>query len=314
MSIVLLLLGVVLVAGALASGWVALSGVPTGRVRADRIARLRTTQKQSGLTRVTDSVVGGVESLLHRGGWRPFSAHELELANVTMSVASLVVMISCIAFVVFAVGVVIANVVIGLLLAALVPVTAKVWLGRRGARLRRKFAAQMPQTLQMMAASLRAGHSLPRVIDSVSKEVEAPTSEELSRVVNENRLGRDLVESLETVAERMQSQDFVWVTGAIAAQRETGGNLNEILDQVAATIRERHHIRMQVMSLSAEGRLSAVVLMGLPVAVGLYFTLVSSETMSVFVDATIGKVLLIGSAVLYVLGGLWMRSIVNIEF
>ncbi|MET0448164.1 MAG: type II secretion system F family protein [Aeromicrobium sp.] len=310
----LLLLGVVLVGGALACAWVALSGVPTGRVRTERISRLRLTQKQSGLTRVADAIVGGVEKLLHRGGWRPFSAHELELANVSMSVASLVVMISCIAIVAAAVGVVIGNVVIGLLLAALVPVGAKVWLGRRGARLRRRFASQLPQTLQMMAASLRAGHSLPRVLDSVSKEVEAPMSAELARVVNENRLGRDLVSSLETVAERMQSRDFSWVAGAISAQRETGGNLNEILDQVAATIRERHHIRMQVMSLSAEGRLSAVILMGLPVAVGVYYALVSSETMSVFVDATVGKLLLVVSAVLYVLGGLWMRSIVDIEF
>lgn len=310
----MLLLGVALVAGAFGCGWVALSGVPAGRVRSERIARLRATPRQSGLTRVANAIVNGVESLLHRGGWRPFGAHELELANVSMSVASLVVMISCIAVVALAVGVLIANVVIGLLLAALVPVGAKVWLSRRGARLRRRFAGQLPQTLQMMAASLRAGHSLPRVLDSVSKEVEAPMAEELARVVNENRLGRDLVDSLETVAERMQSTDFGWVAGAISAQRETGGNLNEILDQVAATIRERQHIRMQVLSLSAEGRLSAVILMGLPVAVGLYYTLVSADTMSVFVDAAIGKVLLVVSAVLYVVGGLWMRSIVNIEF
>lgn len=310
----MLLLGVALVAGALACGYVALVGAPVGRVRSERIARLTVTRRSSGLTRAADAVVAGVDTLLSRGRLRPFSAGELELANVSMSVASLVVMISCIAVVALAAGILVANVVIGLLLAALVPVVAKVWLSRRGAKLRRTFAAQLPQTLQMMAASLRAGHSLPRVLDSVSKEVDAPMAEELARVVNENRLGRDLVESLETVARRMQSQDFGWVAGAISTQRETGGNLNEILDQVAATIRERQHIRLQVMSLSAEGRLSAVILMALPVVVGLYYCLVSADTVSVFVDALIGKLLLIGSAILYVLGGLWMRSIVNIEF
>lgn len=310
----MLFLGVVLVAGACVAGYLALTGVPAGRVPTERISRLTVKPRSSGLTRVADAVVGAVESVMSRRGWRPFTARELELANVSMSVASLVVVISCIAFVALTIGIVAGSVVVGILLAVLVPVGAKLWLGRRGARLRTKFAAQLPQTLQMMAASLRAGHSLPRVVDSVSHEVDAPMSSELSRVVNENRLGRDLVESLENVAERMQSQDFGWVAGAIAAQRETGGNLNEILDQVAETIRERHHVRMQVMSLSAEGRLSAIILMGLPVVVGLYYTLVASETMSLFVGTTTGKLLLIGSAVLYVIGGLWMRSVVNIEF
>ena len=312
--IVMLVLGVVLVVAALVSAYVALSGVPAGRVATARIERLTLARPTNMLTRISDAIVDGVESLLHRRGWRPFGAGELELAHVSMSVASLVVMISCIAVVALAIGVLVANTVVGLLLAILVPVGAKVWLGRRGARLRQRFTAQLPQTLQMMAASLRAGHSLPRVLDAVSKEVDAPMSEELARVVNENRLGRDLVESLETIAERMQSRDFVWVTGAISAQRETGGNLNEILDQVAGTIRERHHIRMQVMSLSAEGRLSAVILMGLPVVVGAYYAVVSADTMSTFVDAPIGKMLLIGSAILYAVGGLWMRSIVDIEF
>ena len=312
--IAMLVLGVVLVVAALASAYVALSGVPAGRVATARIERLTLSRPTSVLTRISDAIVDGVESLLHRRGWRPFGAGELELAHVSMSVASLVVMISCIAVVALAIGVLVANTVVGLLLAILVPVVAKVWLRRRGARVRQRFTAQLPQTLQMMAASLRAGHSLPRVLDAVSKEVDAPMSEELARVVNENRLGRDLVESLETIAERMQSRDFVWVTGAISAQRETGGNLNEILDQVAGTIRERHHIRMQVMSLSAEGRLSAVILMGLPVVVGAYYAVVSADTMSTFVDAPIGKVLLIGSAILYAAGGLWMRSIVDIEF
>jgi tight adherence protein B len=310
----MLLLGLILLAGAFAACYVALNGVPVGRIPTARISTLAKMPTPTVLSRVADALVRGVESIMSRRGWRPFSARELELAGVRMPVANLVVMITCMAVVALALGVVIANAVVGILFAAMVPVLAKTWLRLRGARQRRKFGEQLPQTLQMMAASLRAGHSLPRVLDSVAKEMDAPMSEELTRVVNENRLGRDLVESLNAVAEQMQSQDFAWVAGAISAQRETGGNLNEILDQVADTIRERQHIRMQVMSLSAEGRLSAMILMGLPVLVGIYFTLVAGETMTLFVDTAIGKLLLIGSAVMYVLGGLWMRSIVNIEF
>lgn len=310
----MLLIGVLFIISAFGCVYVAVNGVPVGRVESTRISRLAVQEQPSILTRVTDALVGGVETMMRRRGWRPFGARELELANVSMPVANLVVMITCIAVVVLSTGVVLGNVVLGVLGAALVPLLAKVWLSRRGSRQRRKFAEQLPQGLQMMAASLRAGHSLPRVLDAISKELDAPMGDELARVVNENRLGRDLVESLEAVADRMQSQDFVWVAGAIAAQRETGGNLNEILDQVAGTIRERHHVRMQVLSLSAEGRLSAVILMGLPVCIGLYYTVISGDTMALFVATGTGKLLLIGSAVMYVLGGLWMRSIVNIEF
>lgn len=310
----MLFLGVFLVAGALACGYVAVNGVPAGRVSSARINHIALKERPSLLTRATDAMVSAVDSTMKRRGWRPFTARELELANVSMPVASLVVMISSIAVVAFSLALVVWNFLVALIIAVLIPVLAKFWLKRRGARQRRRFAAQLPQGLQMMAASLRAGHSLPRVLDAVSKELDAPMSDELARVVNENRLGRDLVESLEQAADRMQSQDFVWVAGAIAAQRETGGNLNEILDQVAGTIRERHHVRMQVMALSAEGRLSAIILMALPVLIGVYYTLVSGATMSLFVATTIGKLLLLASAVMYLLGGLWMRSIVKIEF
>ncbi len=310
-----LVIGVLMVLGAIVAGRLAVSGVPEGRVSRERIDHLAVTPRRSALTKMSDGLIGGVETLLSRGAWRPFSARELELANVAMPLANLLVFITSIAVVMFAVGVVLlGSAFVGVLLALAVPVGAKVWLRIRGARQCAKFAAQLPQTLQMMAASLRAGHSLPRVLDSVSAETDQPTSGELARVVNESRVGRDLVEALEGVAERMRSQDFVWVAGAIAAQRETGGNLNEILDQVASTIRERHHVRMQVKSLSAEGRLSAVILMGLPVGIGSYYTLVSPETMSIFVGTLIGKALLAGSAVMYLLGGLWMRSVVKIEF
>ncbi len=310
-----LVLGVLMVLGAIVAGRLAVSGVPEGRVSRERIDHLAVTPRRSALTKMSDGLIGGVETLLSRGAWRPFSARELELANVAMPLANLLVFITSIAVVMFAVGVVLlGSASVGVLLALAVPAGAKVWLRIRGARQCAKFAAQLSQTLQMMAASLRAGHSLPRVLDSVSAETDQPTSGELARVVNESRVGRDLVEALEGVAERMRSQDFVWVAGAIAAQRETGGNLNEILDQVAATIRERHHVRMQVKSLSAEGRLSAVILMGLPVGIGLYYTVINPETMSLFVGTTIGKLLLAGSAVMYLLGGFWMRSVVKVEF
>ena len=115
-----------------------------------------------------------------------------------------------------------------------------------------------------MASSLRAGHSLLRAMDAVSQEADAPTSEEFARLVNETRVGRDLAEALDEIAERTASEDFAWVAQAIAIHREVGGNLAEVLDAVGHTIRERNAIRRQVKALSAEGKLSAIVLMSLP--------------------------------------------------
>lgn len=311
----LLLVGVILIAGAFTAVYFALAGMPVKRVSKERLAGYRVVEDRTSLSRLSTALVSRVETVLKRRGWRPFSAAELELAGVKTPVASLVVLVGCIAVVAFAVGIVILqSVIAAIVLALVVPVMAKLWLRVLASRRRKAFAGQLIAALQTMAASLRAGHSLPRVLDAVSQDAESPMSEELARVVNENRLGRDLVEAMEQVAERMQSKDFLWVAGAIAAQRETGGNLNQILDQVAETIRERHHVRQQVTSLAAEGKISAYILMSLPVLMGIYYTVVNKAIMVDFIDSGIGKLLLVGSLLLYVVGGFWMRAVIRIEF
>jgi tight adherence protein B len=118
-----------------------------------------------------------------------------------------------------------------------------------------------------MAGNLRAGHSLLRALDTVSREAEQPTSTEFSRVLNETRVGRPLGDCLDEIANRMRSDDFTWVAQAIAIHREVGGDLAEVLDTVSRTIRERNQIRRQVKALSAEGRMSGYVLMALPIGV-----------------------------------------------
>ncbi len=306
---------VLLFAGSIMSLYAALDGGGSRRVAKERLARFAVIEQKSVLTRTAEAVEGKVDQVVRRRGGGLFSAEELRRAGVGMELSAFLVVLGCGSLAAFAVGLVLlGSAWMGVLLAVLVPVGAKAYVRWRHGRVVRRFADQLPQTLQLMAASLRAGHSLPRVLDSVSREVDVPMASELSRVVNEARIGRDLVVSLEEVAERMECVDFRWVAGAIAAQRETGGNLNELLEQVAETIRERQHVRMQVMALSAEGRLSAVILMLLPVGIGGYYALVAGEQMTTFVDSWVGKLLLLGSLAAYVLGGLWMRSVVRIEF
>ncbi|MDP9443233.1 MAG: type II secretion system F family protein, partial [Actinomycetota bacterium] len=135
------------------------------------------------------------------------------------------------------------------------------------------FNAQMADTLQVMSGGLSAGLSLPQAVDTVVREGSEPMAGELKRALIEQRLGVDIEDALDGVADRMESRDFRWIVMAIRIQREVGGNLAELLLTVAATLREREYLRRQVLTLSAEGRLSAWILGGLPPAFVAYLAL-----------------------------------------
>ncbi len=152
--------------------------------------------------------------------------------------------------------------IIGLILGFVGPY---IFLSVKESRRHSAFLEQMPNALQLMAGGLSAGYSLPQAVDSVMKECEAPMSTELNRAMIETRLGVDLTDALDGVADRMKSKDFSWVVMAIRIQRDVGGNLAEVLTTLAETLRERERLRRQVEVLSAEGRLSAAILLGLPI-------------------------------------------------
>jgi Flp pilus assembly protein TadB len=193
-------------------------------------------------------------------------------------------------------------------------VGAKVLLTVRASRRRARFADQLDDTLSLLAGGLRAGHSLLRAIDAVSKEIDSPTSDELSRVINETRVGRDLGDALETTAVRMQSDDFEWVAQAIAINREVGGNLSDVFDQVGTTIRERNQIRRQVKALSAEGRISALVLIALPVGVFTFLFITQPGYFAGFFSSIFGIIALVVAAVLLLIGSFWLSIVVKVKF
>jgi tight adherence protein B len=151
-------------------------------------------------------------------------------------------------------------------------------------------------------------------VDAVSREASAPTSEEFARIVTETRVGRDLDDALADVAARTASPDFEWLAQAIAIHREVGGNLAEVLDAISTTIRERNAIRRQVKALSAEGKLSAVILMALPVCVLAFLALTNPAYLSRFTDSVIGYGMLAVCTVLMVIGGLWLKKTVTLRF
>jgi tight adherence protein B len=172
---------------------------------------------------------------------------------------------------------------------------------------------QLPDVLTIMASSLRAGHSFLQSLDTVAKEIAQPAASEFQRVVAEIRLGRPAEDALESLAERVGSADFKWAVIAVNVQREVGGNLAEILDTVADTLRERAMLRRQIKVLTAEGRLSAWVLSLLPFAIALYMYAVNPSYIGVLFESIYGIIMIIVALVLLGLGILWMRKIVNID-
>lgn len=271
-------------------------------------------QHPSTLTRSSDAIVAFVDRLLSRRGWVPFPARERELAGVTMSSGSLVVMIAALYVTVMAVVYAVTGMLpLGLLIGLLVPVGAKTVLRQRAAKRRQTFADQLDESLALMASALRAGHSLVRALDTVSREAASPTAEEFARIVNENRIGRDLVEAMHMTAERMENEDFGWITDAVAIQRDTGGNLNEVLERIAGTIRERNQIKREVHTLSAEGRMSAIILMALPIVTAVGMSVVNPGYMSPLFDGATGIIVLCVAAVMFAIGAVWMRAVVNVK-
>ena len=292
----------------------ALTAAPVDRVPMERRS-LGKAEEKPVLEWTSDYLVATVDRMLRHSSWVPFRARELELAGLKVTPGSLVVTVVAIAVtLLFALTALTGNFLIAMLLAVFVPVVAKLVLKVKTGKRRKAFVGQLDETLQIIASALRAGHSFTGALDAVATEAESPTAEEFVRVINENRIGRDLIVALEQTADRMQSEDFRWVAEAVAIHRDTGGNLNEVLDRVGQTMRERNQIRQEVETLAAEGKFSGIVLMALPVVVGGAFSLINPGFMTPMFTTSIGKALLAASLVLYVIGGLWIKKVVDVKY
>jgi Flp pilus assembly protein TadB/uncharacterized protein YegL len=175
------------------------------------------------------------------------------------------------------------------------------------------FAAQLPDALQLVIGSLRSGFSLPQSLDAMVREFPDPVASEFGRALGETRLGADVEDALNRVASRMQSRDLGWAVVAIRVQREVGGNLAEVLQTTVATMRERTMLKRQVKSLSAEGRLSAYILLALPIFVAAFMLVARAEYMAPLFTTAIGLFLSALAVLEIVVGAAWLIRIVKVE-
>jgi tight adherence protein B len=183
----------------------------------------------------------------------------------------------------------------------------------KAARRSKAFESSLPDMLNLLSGSLRAGYSLLQGVEAVSKEVQDPMGKELRRVITEARLGREVEDAMESVAERMNSADFAWAVMAVRIQREVGGNLSELLLTVADTMIHRERLRRDVAALTAEGKISAIILGLLPVGLGAFMWLSNPTYMHPLGATGMGHGLLAAAAVALFVGFAWMKKIININ-
>jgi tight adherence protein B len=177
----------------------------------------------------------------------------------------------------------------------------------------KRFGKQLPDALTTLAGALRAGRSMGQAMESLSREIGDPIGRELRKIVAEVRLGRTLGDTLNDAAERVGSDDFRWAVLAVQIQSEVGGNLAELLDQVAATMRERTRMKGEVKALTAEGRASALMLVVMVPALGGVMGLMNPSYMKPMFTTSMGHILLGISTVMIAGGYLWMTKMMKID-
>lgn len=265
------------------------------------------------LSQPLDEVPNIIETLLASFG--TFSLRRwIDQADVSLSITQFA-LVSAVTAVVGAVAAVVAG--MGLIAA---PISAALfaclplgWISWRRKRRFKKFAAQLPDALELIARALRAGHSLAAGFDLVQQEMPAPIGSEFGRVFEEQNLGVPLEEALESLSQRIPNLDLRFFCTAVILQRQTGGDLAEILDKIGHLIRERFRIWGQVQALTGEGRLSGIVLLALPPVLFVAVYRLNPEYVMLLFRDPMGKQMLAGAIILQFLGALAIRKIVNIK-
>lgn len=321
--------------GVLQQDWLVYAGAAL--VAVSLLALFAFSVNLSGATRgrrslVTDAQVSGADAPAERivASVRHSSAHIadrlVERSNATVGIDAALdragVVMRSGEFVALSFGAAIGlSVVLGLLMGlpglvlgvALAMVAAPLLLSFLVSRRNRQFADQLGDTLLLLSGALRAGFGVGQALDSIAQEMDAPMSVEIQRALLEIRLGRDIETALGNVARRMNNEDFGWVVDAMRINKEVGGDLAHILDQVQDTIRGRARLRRQVRALTAEGRLSAIVLAALPVGITLVLYTTNADYLRPLVTETAGRLMVAASVAMLVAGGLWLRRLIDME-
>jgi tight adherence protein B len=259
------------------------------------------------------SAVDMTERLAGQAGVLERAELMLQQADLPLRPAEVLFYVPVFAIMAFVIAVLLSDIFTALIVGAIVllgPVGYVVY--RRKERVR-EFERQLPDTLQLLSGAMRAGFSFMQGLETVADESHGAMRRELQRVFTESRLGRSVEDALGETAVRMDSRDLEWAVLAIRIQREVGGNLASLLDTVADTMTQRERLRREVQTLTAEGRLSAILVSAFPPVFGLFLFMTRREYMKTLWSESAGIVAMCIAAGAWVIGWFWLRKLVKIE-
>lgn len=205
------------------------------------------------------------------------------------------------------------SIVFAITLAALCALIPLLILGQRRNNRLKNFETQLPEAADLISRSLRAGHAFPVTVQMLADEMPNPIAAEFRIVADEINFGLPIAQSLRRLGKRVPLPDLQYLIVAVLIQRESGGNLSELMSKVSLIVRGRLKLLGDIRVMSAEGRLSAMILCLLPIAVALLFSFSTPDYLKRFLDDPAGSLLLISAVVMMALGMLWMRLIVRIR-
>jgi tight adherence protein B len=309
-----LIVGSVALFGAMAGGLLLLTTGRTLQVRGLPSAGAARSHAAEGASELRTNISEAAERIVRKRDKSGSLNTALDRAGLDLRPGEYVVLVATAAIVVTLILGMLTNLVFGVVLGLTVAFLARLDLRRRINVRRDGFADQLPDVLMLMAGSLRAGLGLTQALQTVESEAAEPASAEIQRVLIETRLGRNTIEALQAAAERVDNPDFRWVVEAIAIQREIGGDLAEVLDNVASTIRDRNELKGKVKALSAEGRWSGIILFCLPFVVAAGMSVINPRYLETLTNSTTAIVLALAAGALMILGGFWMKKIIEFEY
>ncbi len=265
-------------------------------------------------TALIQRAVDFTETFAERRGFLSRTEDLLERANIPVRAGEGLFFLAAVVVVTFGLAAVATgSFFAGFILAIVAGGAVYAFVGFKARRRLNQFESQLPDALQLLAGTLRAGYSMPQGLAAVSTEIDDPMGQELRRAITEAQLGREIEDALAGIADRLDSADFAWAVMAIGIQREVGGNLSELLLTVSETMIQRERLHREVNALTAEGRVSAGILSFLPPVMGFVMWVMNPDYIEVLFSRTIGLVML-GAAVISGLVGLvWMKKVITID-
>lgn len=290
-----------------------------------RLRELRRAQEKQGVSggslplRRQTSSIPALRDRLTNSAWAQASALELARAGINLRVSEYLLLRVLLALGGLIIPILVSGaspvgLIVGLAMAGAGFMVPALYVNMRKRKRLRALEAQLGEALTYIANAMRAGFALLQAVDSAARRLQPPLAEEFARLVADVNLGRTLEDALQDLNQRAGSRDLDMVVTAILIQRRTGGNLSEILDNVAETMRERDRVRGQIRVLTAQQRFSALVLSVWPVLVAAVFALLSPDMMSNLWSTTAGVALLIVAVFLQLLGFLTLQRIIAIDY